>query len=139
VDVGFGELLEALVHDPGTDGILLYVESVGDARAFMSALRMAARTKPVVVLKAGRSQERVPPIDAVGEPAISPDRVFDAALIERERCGYARTRSSSRRAHSRVGTHTAGRPACNRRQRPRARHARGGLRRGAGVRLAELA
>ena len=90
VDVGFGELLEALVHDPGTDGILLYVESVGDARAFMSALRMAARTKPVVVLKAGRSQERVPPIDAVGEPAISPDRVFDAAL---DRAGTVRVRT----------------------------------------------
>ncbi len=57
IDVGFGELLEALVHDPVTDGILLYVESVGEARPFLSALRAAARTKPVVVLKAGRSLE----------------------------------------------------------------------------------
>ena len=90
LDVGFGELLEALVHDTATDGILLYVESVGDARAFMSALRMAARTKPVVVLKAGRSQERLPARDAAGEPAISPDRVFDAAI---DRAGTVRVRT----------------------------------------------
>lgn len=90
IDVGFGELLEALVHDPATDGILLYVESVGDARAFMSALRMAARTKPVVVLKAGRSQEHMPAIDAVGEPSVLPDRVFDAAL---DRAGTVRVRT----------------------------------------------
>ena len=73
IDVGFGELLDALVVDPSTDGIVLYVEEIGDARAFISALRAAARTKPVVVLKAGRSQEprRVPAHDAV----------FDAALM----------------------------------------------------------
>ena len=50
VDVGFGELLDLLLLDAATDGILLYVEEVGDTRAFMSALRAAARTKPVVVL-----------------------------------------------------------------------------------------
>ena len=80
IDVGFGELLEALVNDPVTDGILLYVESVGEARPFLSALRAAARTKPVVVLKAGRSLEQVADRDALGEPGIAPDAVFDAAL-----------------------------------------------------------
>jgi acetyltransferase len=75
-DVGFGDVLDALVHDPATDGILLYVESVRDARRFMSALRAAARTKPVVVLRGGRSKER----DAVGLDAPSPDAVFDAAM-----------------------------------------------------------
>jgi acetyltransferase len=74
VDVGFGELLDALLLDPATDGILLYVESVGDARGFLSALRAAARTKPVVVLKAGRSNERA---DGM---APTPDAVFDAAM-----------------------------------------------------------
>jgi len=90
IDVGFGEILEALVHDSATDGILLYVETVGDARGFMSALRMAARTKPVVVLKAGRSLERVPTVDVVGELSILPDRVFDAAL---DRAGTVRVRT----------------------------------------------
>jgi acetyltransferase len=90
VDVGFGEILEALVHDPATDAILLYVESIGDTRAFMSALRMAARTKPVVVLKSGWSREKAPPLDAVGEPSILPDRVFNAAL---DRAGTVRVRT----------------------------------------------
>jgi len=70
--VGFGPILDCLVLDPLTDGILLFVEDAGEARAFMSALRSAARTKPVIVLKAGRSIE----------PARHPshDAVFDAAL-----------------------------------------------------------
>lgn len=90
IDVGFGELLEALVHDPQTDGILLYIEDVGDARLFMSSLRQAARSKPVVVLKAGRSTESMPARDALGEPSILPDAVFDAAL---ERAGTVRVRT----------------------------------------------
>src|SRR6185369_8980424 len=73
IDVGFGELLDALVLDPLTDGILLYVEEVGDTRTFMSALRAAARTKPVVVLKAGRSLEKAARVPG--------DVVFDAALM----------------------------------------------------------
>ena len=75
-DVGFGELLDALVRDPGTDGILLYVETVRDARRFISALRAAARTKPVVVLRGGRSKER----GTVEPGAPLPDAVFDAAM-----------------------------------------------------------
>jgi len=75
-DVGFGELLDALVRDPVTDGILLYVERIRDARKFLSALRAAARTKPVVVLRAGRSTEQ-----GAAEPgAPAADAVFDAAL-----------------------------------------------------------
>lgn len=72
VDVGFGELLDLLLADPQTDGIVVHVEEIGDARAFLSALRAAARTKPVVVLKAGRSLET--------PAAIPHDAVFDAAL-----------------------------------------------------------
>ena len=84
IDIGFGELLDALVYDPETDGILLYVESAGDARRFLSALRAAARTKPVVVLKAGRSME-----STVGDGP-SPDAVFDAAM---KRAGTVRAKS----------------------------------------------
>ncbi len=75
-DIGVGELLDALLRDPGTDGILLYVETVRDARGFLSALRAAARTKPVVVLRAGRSREG----RAVEPDAPRPDAVFDAAM-----------------------------------------------------------
>ncbi len=88
IDVSFGELLDALLQDPVTDGILLYVESVGDARAFLSALRAAARIKPVVVLKAGRSLE--PARSEVDEHAPLPDSVFSAALM---RAGTVRVKN----------------------------------------------
>jgi acetyltransferase len=54
-DVDVGDLLDYLALDRGTDAILLYLEGVSDARKFMSAARVAARLKPVAVLKAGRS------------------------------------------------------------------------------------
>lgn len=76
IDVDFGELLDALLLDPATDGILLYVEVVHDSRRFMSALRAAARTKPVIVLKAGRSQEAA----RANRDAPTHDAVFDAAI-----------------------------------------------------------
>ena len=78
IDIGFGELLDALVLDPETDGILLYIEAVGAARPFMSALRAAARVKPVVVLKSGLSLELEPSLLPPG--ALSHDAVFGAAL-----------------------------------------------------------
>ncbi len=90
IDVSFGELLDALVLDPVSDGILLYVESVGDARAFLSALRAAARIKPVVVLKSGRSLERARDAADDGDIAPMPDAVFDAALM---RAGTVRVRT----------------------------------------------
>ena len=71
-DVGFGELLDCLLQDAGTDAIVLYIERLDEARAFLSALRAAARTKPVVVLKAGRSLE--------APAAVPPDAVFGAAM-----------------------------------------------------------
>ncbi|TMG83150.1 MAG: GNAT family N-acetyltransferase [Betaproteobacteria bacterium] len=73
-DIETSELLEFALIDPETDGIVLYLETVRDARRFMSALRVAARAKPVVVLKAGRGD---PPATA---HAPTPDDVFDAAL-----------------------------------------------------------
>ena len=79
LDVSFGELLDALLLDPGTDGILLYVETLRDPRRFVSALRTAARTKPVVVLKSGRAGDVAGPHHGPGA-APSEDTVFDAAL-----------------------------------------------------------
>ena len=82
-DVDFGELLEFALADPETDGILLYLETLRDARSFLSALRAAARTKPVVVLKAGRHE-------AGAGDAPTPDDVFDTAL---KRAGTVRVHS----------------------------------------------
>ena len=90
IDVGFGELLDALLVDPGTDGILLHVERIDDARRFVSALRAAARTKPVVVLKTGRSREKAIHVHGETEAPPSPDAVFDAAM---KRAGTVRAMS----------------------------------------------
>ena len=55
-DVDFDDLLDWFAIDAGTRAILLYVEAIQDASAFMSAARAAARVKPVIVIKAGRSR-----------------------------------------------------------------------------------
>jgi acetyltransferase len=54
-DVDFGDLLDYLAADPKCRAILLYMESVTHAPKFMSAARRAARSKPVIVVKTGRS------------------------------------------------------------------------------------
>jgi acetyltransferase len=59
-DVDFGDMLDYLAAAQHTRAILLYVESVTHGRKFMSAARAAARLKPVLVLKAGRSQAGAP-------------------------------------------------------------------------------
>jgi acetyltransferase len=55
-DVGWGDLLDYLGNDAATRSILLYMESIGDARAFLSAAREVALRKPIIVLRGGRSQ-----------------------------------------------------------------------------------
>jgi len=54
IDVDFADLLDFFAMDRGTRAIVLYIESIRDARKFMSAARAAARVKPVLVVKSGR-------------------------------------------------------------------------------------
>ena len=56
-DVGFGDLIDYFNSDPHTRAIILYLQSVEDARGFMSAARAFARVKPIVAYKAGRFSE----------------------------------------------------------------------------------
>ena len=56
LDIGWGDLIDYFGDDPYTQSILIYMESVGDARAFLSAAREVTLTKPIIVLKAGRSE-----------------------------------------------------------------------------------
>lgn len=56
LDVGWGDLIYHFGDDPHTKSILLYMESVGDARSFLSAAREVALSKPIIVIKAGVSQ-----------------------------------------------------------------------------------
>ncbi|MDX1548596.1 MAG: CoA-binding protein, partial [Rhodothermales bacterium] len=57
LDVGWGDLISYLGDDPRTKSILLYMESIGDARAFLSAAREVALRKPIIVIKAGRTAQ----------------------------------------------------------------------------------
>jgi acetyltransferase len=55
LDVGWGDLIYYLGDDPNTESIVIYMETIGDARAFLSAAREVALTKPIIVIKPGRT------------------------------------------------------------------------------------
>ncbi|MCK7491983.1 MAG: CoA-binding protein [Comamonadaceae bacterium] len=57
LDVDFGDLIDYLGEDEETKSIILYIESIQDARKFMTAARAFARMKPIVAYKAGRFAE----------------------------------------------------------------------------------
>ncbi len=79
-DVDFGDLLDYLATDPGTHAILLYIEGIRDARKFMSAARVAARLKPVIVVKSGRHAEGARAAATHTGALAGADRVYDAAF-----------------------------------------------------------
>jgi acetyltransferase len=55
IDVGLGELIEYFGTDEDTESIVMYVESIGDARKFINAARSVALTKPIVLIKVGKT------------------------------------------------------------------------------------
>jgi acetyltransferase len=79
-DVDFGDLLDYLAGDAATSAILLYAESVCQARKFMSAARGAARAKPTVIVKAGRVAEAAQAAFSHTGALAGSDLVYDAAL-----------------------------------------------------------
>src|SRR5688572_26335812 len=90
IDVDFGEVLDFLVADEATDAILMYVEGIRDARRYLSALRAAARVKPVVALKVGRYASGSRAASSHTGALVGSDEVFDAAL---RRAGSVRVRT----------------------------------------------
>ena len=56
LDVDWGDMIEYLGDDPRTESIVLYMESIGNARSFLSAARDVAQSKPIIVIKAGRTE-----------------------------------------------------------------------------------
>jgi acetyltransferase len=90
IDVDFGEVLDFLVADEATDAILMYVEGIRDARRFVSALRAAARVKPVIALKVGRYASGSRAASSHTGALVGSDAVFDAAL---RRAGSVRVRT----------------------------------------------
>ena len=88
--VDIAHVLDFLANDAQTQSIVVYMEGISDARRFMSALRMAANSKPVVVLKAGRRHIGNQAAHTHSGAIVGSDDVFDAAL---RRAGAVRVRS----------------------------------------------
>lgn len=89
-DVDFGEILDYLIYDNRTHYILLYVEGIRNARRFMSALRSAARIKPIILLKAGRHEAGSMAAQTHSGMVAVADAVFDAAV---RRAGVVRVQN----------------------------------------------
>lgn len=79
-DVDFGDVLDFLAFDRATRSILLYVETITHARKFMSAARIAARAKPVIVVKSGRSAAGMSAAASHTGALAGADAVFEAAF-----------------------------------------------------------
>jgi len=79
-DVDFGEVLDYMVSDPRTENIFLYIEGIKNARRFMSALRAAARCKPVLLIKVGKHPAGEKAVLSHTGALVGADDVFDAAL-----------------------------------------------------------
>ncbi|MGF1495673.1 MAG: bifunctional acetate--CoA ligase family protein/GNAT family N-acetyltransferase [Elainellaceae cyanobacterium] len=84
LDVGWGDLIYYLGDDPQTHSIVIYMESIGDARSFLSAAREVALTKPIVVLKAGRTEVAAKAAASHTGALTGSDEVLSAAF---RRCG----------------------------------------------------
>ncbi|MFY9949733.1 MAG: CoA-binding protein, partial [Candidatus Sulfotelmatobacter sp.] len=80
LDLGWGDLIYYFGDDPHTKSILLYMESVGDARSFLSAAREVALTKPIIVIKAGRSEAASRAAASHTGALTGSDEVLDAAF-----------------------------------------------------------
>src|SRR5208337_2394738 len=87
LDVGWGDLIDYLGNDTHTRSILIYMESIGDARLFLSAAREVALTKPIIVIKPGRTEEASQAAVAHTGSLTGSDDVLDAAF---RRCGVLR-------------------------------------------------
>jgi acetyltransferase len=90
LDVGWGDLIDYFGEDPDTHSILIYMESVGDARSFLSAAREVALRKPIIIIKAGRTEAASRAASSHTGALTGSDEVFDAAL---RRCGILRVQS----------------------------------------------
>jgi acetyltransferase len=90
LDVGWGDLIELLGNDPKTKSIVIYMESIGDARSFISAAREVALTKPIIVIKAGRTEGAAKAAASHTGSMTGSDEVLEAAF---RRCGVLRVNS----------------------------------------------
>ena len=92
IDVDFGDLIDYFGTDPQTRSILMYIEGISDARKFMSAARHFARTKPMIVVKAGKFSESAKAAASHTGSLTGSDMVYDAAF---KRAGIVRVEEIS--------------------------------------------
>jgi len=92
LDITFGELIDHYGQDPNTESIVLYMESIGDARSFLSAAREVALNKPILVIKAGRTAAAAKAAASHTGSLTGSDDVLDAAF---QRAGVLRVNSIS--------------------------------------------
>jgi acetyltransferase len=87
LDVDWGDLIYYFGDDPSTRSIVIYMESIGNARSFLSAAREVALTKPIIVIKAGRTAAAAKAAASHTGALAGSDAVIDAAF---RRCGVLR-------------------------------------------------
>ncbi|WP_448570293.1 bifunctional acetate--CoA ligase family protein/GNAT family N-acetyltransferase [Trichothermofontia sp.] len=87
LDVDWSDLIYYLGDDPHTSSIVIYMESIGNARSFLSAAREVALTKPIIVIKAGRTAAAAAAAASHTGALTGSDEVLDAAF---RRCGVLR-------------------------------------------------
>ena len=92
LDVSWGDLIYYLGDDPNTKSIVIYMETIGDARAFLSAAREVALTKPIIVIKPGRTEGAAKAAASHTGSLTGSDEVLEAAF---QRCGVLRVNTIS--------------------------------------------
>jgi acetyltransferase len=90
LDVNWGDLIDYFGNDPRTQSIVIYMESIGDARAFLSAAREVSLSKPIIVIKAGRTAQAAKAAASHTGALTGSDDVLEAAF---RRVGVLRVNS----------------------------------------------
>jgi acetyltransferase len=80
LDVGWGDVIDYMGSDPNTDSIVIYMETIGDARSFLSAAREVALAKPIIVIKPGRTAQAAKAAASHTGSLTGSDDVLEAAF-----------------------------------------------------------
>ena len=93
LDVDFGDMIDYLGNDGNVKAILIYMENLTNTRKFMSAARAVSRIKPIIVLKAGKSEAGARAATTHIGAMVGEDAVYDAAF---KRAGIVRVPTLAR-------------------------------------------
>jgi acetyltransferase len=111
LDISFHNLIDYFGQDPNTDSVLIYMESLKDARKFLSAARAFSRNKPIIVLKVGRSEAGAKAAKSHTGSIAGNDDIYNAAF---ERAGIVRVNTTVALFHTAKALAMQPRPTGNR-------------------------